>query len=147
MSSIILSGNIIINSDNTQIYLLYRKDHQYYETPGGKAKPEEIKDNSGPPTLKELEKVAERELFEEVDGIKEIVYRRYYRSVTFKTPDGREAIAHKFIIKIKGELKPKEDIFDLEKSRWLRIKDLEKYPLSPDLKLLVERIKKYFGKH
>lgn len=144
MPTIILSGNLIINSDNTRIYLLYRKDHRHYETPGGKVRPEECQ-NYSRPTRQELEKAAERELFEELSGIKRIISRRYFRAVKFNVPDGREAIAHKFIVRIIGEPRPNEDNFDLKKSRWLPIKTLEKYHLSPDLKMLLPAIKEYVG--
>lgn len=141
---LILSGNLIISPDNTQIYLLYRKDHQFYETPGGKVKPEECQ-NYFRPTLQELEKVAKRELGEEVSGIERILSMRYFQAVRFNVPDGREATAHKFIVRVKGELKPKEDNFDPRKSKWLPIANLEHYRLSPDLKILVPRIKEFFN--
>lgn len=144
MPDIILSGNLIISPDNSQIYLLYRKDHQVYETPGGKVKPEECV-NYFRPTRQELEKVAKRELFEEVSGIERILSMRYFRKVNFYVPDGREAIAHKFIVRIAGEPRPNEDNFDLKKSGWLPIRTLEKYQLSSDLKILSPAIKRYVG--
>jgi 8-oxo-dGTP pyrophosphatase MutT (NUDIX family) len=135
MPLLLLSGNLIIN-DKKEIYLLYRNDHLFYETPGGKVKPEECQDYSNP-TIEELEMVARRELQEEVAGIESIIALSYFKSVEFHTPDGREALAHKFIIRVKGLLHPKEKGFDKEKSRWIPVRELYKYPLSPDLKLLV----------
>lgn len=143
MSFLTLSGNLIIN-DNQEIYLLYRKDHSFYETPGGKVKPEECV-NKKHPTIQELRTTAQRELIEEVAGIKEVVSMEYFDKVEFKTPDGRTAIANKFITKVKGNLSPKEDLFDKEKSRWLKIKELKNHPLSPDLKLILPKINEYFN--
>ena len=144
MPDIILSGNLIISPDNSQIYLLYRKDHQFYETPGGKVKLEECV-NYFRPTRQELEKVAKRELLEEVSGIERILSMRYFQRVKFNVPDGREAIAHKFIVRIAGEPRPNEDNFDAKKSRWLPIKTLERYQRSPDSKILRPAIKEFVG--
>ncbi|MEK6950131.1 MAG: NUDIX domain-containing protein [Nanoarchaeota archaeon] len=135
MLPLLLSGNLIIN-EKKEIYLLYRNDHLFYETPGGKVKPEECKDYSNP-TIEELEMVARRELREEVAGIESILSMSYFQRIEFYTPDGREALAHKFITGVKGLLRSKEKGFDKEKSRWISLKELYKYPLSPDLKLLV----------
>lgn len=144
MPAITLSGNLIISPDNTRIYLLYRKDHQFYETPGGKVKPEECADFNKP-TISELEAVAKRELLEEVSGITEIVSMEFFLAVKFKVPDGRTAIANKFITRVKGRLCPREDHFDAEKSKWIKVDKLEKYPLSPDLKMLLPAIKEFFN--
>ena len=35
---LILSGCLVVN-ENKELLLLYRKDHNHYETPGGKVKP------------------------------------------------------------------------------------------------------------
>lgn len=133
--TIILSGNVIIN-DQREIYLLYRNDHLFYETPGGKVQPEECRDYAAP-TIEELAKVARRELQEEVAGIERIVSMSYFKSIEFITPDDREALAHKFITRIRGHPYPREKGFDRQKSRWIPLLELYKYPLSPDLKLLV----------
>lgn len=132
---LILSGNLIIN-EKREIYLLYRNDHWFYETPGGKVMPQECVDYNAP-TIEELEKVARRELLEEVGGIEKVVSMNYFKSIEFVTPDGREAIAHKFITRIKGNPYPQERGFDKEKSRWIPLAELYRYPLSPDLSLLV----------
>lgn len=137
---VILSGNLILN-ENNEIYLLYRKDHKFYETPGGKIKPEECQ-NPKHPTTQEIKTTAQRELLEEVAGIKEVISMEYFGKIEFQTPRGRKGVAHKFITKIKGSPSPNEDIFDREKSKYLPINQLEKYPLSSDLKLLVPKLKK-----
>jgi len=142
MNCIILSGNLIIN-DKKEVYLLYRMDHQFYETPGGKVRVSESRDIKHP-TLKELKMTAQRELYEEVGGIKEIISMDYFGKVSFEIPDGRNAIAYKFITKVEGKLYAKEKIFDKNKSKFIAYNELEKYPLSYDLKLLLPRIKRYF---
>ena len=139
MSNLVLSGNLIIN-DNKEVFLLFRKKHGFYETPGGKVKPEECQ-NPKHPTKQELQTTAQRELLEEVSGVEEITFMEYFDQVEFQIPDGREAIAHKFITKIKGDLSPKEDLFDKNKSKYLPLDGLEKFPLSPDLKLLLPKLK------
>ena len=142
MKEIILSGNLIINNQK-EIYLLFRKKHHFYETPGGKVKPEECSHQY--PTRQELQTTAQRELLEEVKGIEEISSMEYFAKVKLHFLDGRKAIAHKFITKVKGFLSPQEDIFDQKKSGYLPLSQLENYPLSPDLKLLLPKIKKYFS--
>jgi len=139
---ITLAGNIIINKKK-EIFLLYRIKHQFYETPGGKLRVSECRDMRMP-TLEELKQTAQRELFEEVDGIKEIISMEYFGKINFKVPDGRKAVAHKFITKVKGNLYAGEKIFDKNKSMFIYYNKLEEYPLSRDLRLLLPRIKKYF---
>ena len=138
MTQIILSGNLIVN-EQQEIYLLFRTKYNFYETPGGKVRKEEH--SGAEPTIDELEAVAQRELLEEVTGVKEIESMNYFGRVEFEAPVGRKAIAHKFVTKVIGELSPGEDIFDTEKSKWIKINELDKYPLSTDLKLLLPKIK------
>ncbi len=74
-NKLILSGCLVINTKR-EILLLYRKDHQHYETPGGKVNQDECL-NPKNPTLEELAKAAQRELHEEVSRnikIKTLVY-------------------------------------------------------------------------
>lgn len=138
MKKRILAGCIVINSKH-QIYLLWRNKHSWYETPGGKINPEECKDIHEP-TIKELENAALRELKEEVKGITKISNPSYLFSQDFQIPGKGEATAHKFLVRIEGELSPNEDIFNEEKSRFLEIKDLDKVPLSRDLTLLLPKL-------
>ncbi|MCF7866896.1 NUDIX domain-containing protein [Candidatus Woesearchaeota archaeon] len=131
MNEIVLSGNIILN-DDYRIYLLFRNKHAHYETPGGK-----LEENES------LEETAKRELLEEVSGIN-VISMDYFGSVAFLIPDGRKAIAHKFITKIKGNPYPNETLFDKDKSKWINLSDLEKEPISPDLKLFLPKLKSSF---
>lgn len=139
-----LSGNIILN-ENNEIYLLFRNKHQHYETPGGKVEGNECEDIENP-TKDELMSVAKRELLEEISGIEEIKSMDYFDNVEFTIPDGRKATAHKFITRVTGELEPKEDLFDKEKSRWFRISELDDVKISPDLALLLFKLKEKFAK-
>ncbi len=131
MEELVLSGCLVINPAG-EIYLLFRKKHKHYETPGGKVDPGE-----------ELKETALRELFEEVSGIRkeDIKSIEYFTSVRFIIPDGRRAIAHKFIIRLNKNLnlKPNEEIFDEKKSRFIPMDEFLKLgdQLSPDLKILV----------
>lgn len=136
MSEILLSGCIII--ENNKILLLFREDHQHYETPGGHVKKEDCIDIKNP-EVEELKKVAMRELLEEVKDIN-IVSMEYMAHISFRTPDKRKAVAHKFLTKIKGGPKINKDLF--EYCDWLDIDELEEYPLSPDLILLLPEIRK-----
>jgi 8-oxo-dGTP pyrophosphatase MutT (NUDIX family) len=138
MSKIILSGNLIIDKD--RIFLLYRKDHRFYETPGGKVKPEECS-NPKHPTVQELKTAAQRELIEEVGGIEEVISMEYFDKVEFKTPDGRDAVAHKFITRVKGNLFAQEEVFDKEKSTYLELAEIDQHPLSPDLSYFIPALK------
>lgn len=136
---IVLSGNIIIK--DKQILLLFRKSHQHWETPGGKVNRKESLNEE--PSLEELKLVAERELMEEVLGI-QIISMEYFGNVHFVIPDGREAIANKFLVEIEGNPKIGEpEIFS--KLEWLSLDKIKDYKISPDLKLFLDEIfKKFF---
>lgn len=120
---------------------MYRKDHNHFETPGGKVKTSECA-NPLNPTINELSKAARRELFEELGENIQISKLEYFGCVEFKIPDGRLAVANKFITQIISG-KPvinEPDLFsELE---YIPIKDLDKYPVSKDLKLFLSRLKK-----
>lgn len=140
MNKIILSGNIIVNN-NQEILLLKRKDHNHYETPGGKVEKSEMADGLNETVLKET---AKRELFEELGKQIQVKRMEYFGSVEFKIP-GKEiqATAHKFITEISGKPVINEpELFS--KMEWIHESELDNKPLSPDLKLLVKQIKNYF---
>src|SRR3989344_8406141 len=125
---IILAGCLILN-DQKELLLLYRKDHHYYETPGGKIKPEECA-NFEHPTIDELAQAAKRELFEELGNNITIDELRYFGAIEFTIPDGRKAIANKFTTKI---IRGKPIINEPEtfcKLDYLAIEHLEKQSLS-----------------
>lgn len=141
MEKLILSGCILLNGNN-EIILLHRIKHDHYETPGGKIDPEECIDFKNP-TIEELKKAALRELSEEISNTIEIEKPIYLDKIEFTIPDGRESIAHKFLVKIKYGI-PKvnsneTDIFDHCKS--IPINELVNYKLSPDLKLFLPELK------
>jgi 8-oxo-dGTP pyrophosphatase MutT (NUDIX family) len=135
---LILSGGIIIN-DRKEMLLLYRKDHKHYETPGGKVRLDECK-NQDKPTIEDLARTAERELREEIGNVK-TEGLRYFGKVEFIIPDGKKAIANKFLTRIisgKPQIAEPEKFSRLE---YLPISRLEEYPISPDLKLLMPVLK------
>ncbi|MBS3168656.1 NUDIX hydrolase [Candidatus Woesearchaeota archaeon] len=137
---LILSGCLVFN-DKNEILLLYKKNHKHYETPGGKVNLDECS-NPDDPTIEDLKKAASRELFEELGNNIEVEDLEYFTKVEFTIPDGRKAIAHKFITKIiSGEPKVNEpEIFS--KFDYLSINKLDQYSISPDLKLLINLLKK-----
>jgi len=133
-----------LENNNKEIYLLFRKDHLFYEVPGGKINSNECQ-NPKHPTLQELKVAAQRELFEEVSGITKVTFMDYFSKTEFQTPTGKKYLSHLFITKIIGQPVPNEDIFDKEKSQFIPLVQLEKYPLSMNLKLFLPLIKKQFG--
>ncbi len=138
---IILSGSLIINN-NSELLLLYRNDHHHYETPGGKINSDECEDlaNISEP---ELKLVAERELREELGSKLKVSPLQYFGNVEFIIPDGRLAVAHKFTTKIISGEPHLAEPETFEKLDWLQINHLESYPLSPDLRLLLPKIKQF----
>lgn len=140
MKSIILSGNIIVNN-NQEILLLFRKDHNHYETPGGKVERSDMLNGLNEDVLKST---AKRELLEELGDQIEVKRMEYFGNVEFQIPGKNiKAIAHKFITEIEGEAKINEpELFS--KLEWIHESELESKPISPDLKKMVKQIKNYF---
>ena len=140
---ILLSGCLIVNQ-NKEILLLYRRDHKHYETPGGKVDPGEVSDPEKP-TIAELAKSAERELYEEIGKDIKIKKLEYFGKVEFEIPDGRKAVANKFLTRIISgtPIINEPELFD--RFDYLPIQSLEQYSISPDLKLLVNKLKQYFS--
>ncbi|MCD4759668.1 NUDIX hydrolase [archaeon] len=137
---ILLSGCFVLN-DKREILLLYRKKHGHYETPGGKVHLEECS-NPDNLTIEDLAKTAERETYEELGDKLKIGELTYFGKAEFKIPDGRLAIAHKFVTSIiRGSPKLTEpELFS--RMDWLPIDRLGDYAISPDLKLLLPEIKR-----
>jgi len=134
---VIFSGSLIIN-DKKEILLLHRKDHNYYETPGGKLEYTDC-DCENKITIKDLERCAIREIFEELGAEFMMEELSYFDNVTFSISDGRKAIAHKFITKILfGNPKINEEKFD--KLKYIPIDQLDDYNISEDLKLLLPKL-------
>ena len=130
---LILSGCLIINEKN-EILLLFRKDHKHYETPGGKVP----HDN---PSLEQLKNSALREAYEELGNDIKLAEPKYFGKTDFIIPDGRRGIANKFMTRlISGTPKVNEpEIFS--KFAWLSIETLKEQPISPDLKLLADKLR------
>ena len=140
---ILLSGCLILN-DKKEILLLYRKDHHHYETPGGKVRKEECT-HPNDPTIDDLAKTAEREVYEELGSEIKIETLKYFTSVEFTTPDGRLAHAHKFLTKIHSGTPHLNEPEQFSKLEYLPLRYLEDYPLSPDLRLLLAKVKGLAG--
>ena len=141
-NKLILAGCLILNGYG-ELLLLCRHDSGHYETPGGKIEANETK-NPDKPAIAELKIAALRELHEELGQGFICTEPEYFGKVDFKTRDGRDAIAHKFVTKIiSGEPSINEpEIFS--GMRWIKISELEKNVLSPDLILLLPKIRKLF---
>lgn len=142
---LILSGCIILN-DRKEVLLLYRKDHQHYETPGGKVESYECSDPKNP-SREDLAKTAEREAKEELGSDIRLEGWSYFGKADFITPDGREAVAHKFLVKMIGGVPRLNEPEKFSRIDYLPIEKLEQYPLSPDLKLLLDQLRKHFKIH
>jgi len=141
---LILSGTILVN-EHKKICLLYRMKHAHYETPGGKVDPEDAVDPENP-SLEELEVAARRELAEEVGPSIEIHSFKYFDSVRFTIPDGRDAIAHKFIANVSGDISvniAEGNLFD--KVGVFSLDELDNIKLSPDLQILLHRLMNRFS--
>ncbi len=134
----------MIVNDQKEILLLYRKDHKHYETPGGKVDKTEC-NNPQNPSLGELARTAEREVYEELGNDIKIEKLRYFGSVEFTVPDGRTAIANKFITRIVSGTPRINEPQTFSKLDYLPIQTLEVYPISPDLKLFLLKLNKYFN--
>lgn len=142
---LVLAGNIIYNRTDAGIYLLWRRDSQHYETPGGKVTCEDCGTQvmlSHAIDLEMLEQTARRELSEEVEGI-EVKHMTYFGFADAQTSDGRSIRAHKFLTRITGEPVVREtERFCTERSGYIPLSLLPTKPLSPDLPLFLNRLEK-----
>ncbi len=139
---LVLSGNLIVN-ERKEILLLFRVKHGHWETPGGKVEPEEVRDWDSP-RVEELRKTAQRELSEELGKEVKASVEDYFGNIEFIIPDGRKAVVHKFVTRIVAGFPVLSEPENFSKMEYLPIEELENYPLSPDLKILLPEIKKYF---
>ncbi len=135
---IILSGCLVVN-ERREILLLYKKDHRHYEAPGGKVDLAECS-NPDHPSIDDLARTAERELHEELGDAIRVERLEYFGNVSFRIPDGRYAVAHKFLTRITAgtPILAEPDIF--LKFDYLPINRLGDYPISPDLRVLLPRL-------
>lgn len=139
MEKLILSGCLVVNK-NKEILLLYKTNHKHFETPGGKIKTDECT-NPKRPSIEELKKTAERETYEELGNKIKLEELNYFGKIEFTIPDGRKAIAHKFLTNIISGEPTLNEPETFNKIKWIPIKDLEKFKISPDLKLLCDKLK------
>jgi 8-oxo-dGTP pyrophosphatase MutT (NUDIX family) len=134
---LVLSGCLIIN-DKREVLLLKRKDHNHYETPGGKVRLAEI---SKEITINDLSKTAERETYEELGRDIFLDKLVYFEKIEFKIPDGRNAIANKFLTKVIHGVPQVNEPERFSEIKWIPMERLNEEPISPDLKLLLPKIK------
>lgn len=135
---LVLVSCMIIN-DKNEMLLLYRKDHKHLETAGGRVESSDV-ENPQKITIDELKRAAIREAHEELGDI-ELAPLKLFKSTEFKIPDGRNAIAHKFLTKIiKGTPKIMEPERFL-RIEWISLNEFDKHLVSPDLKLLANKLK------
>src|SRR3989344_1503680 len=139
-NKLLLSGCLILNKNN-ELLLLYRKDHGFYETPGGKVEHSECFDFENP-KVEELKKTAERELFEELGNNIKISGLEFFGSIEFKIPNGRLAVANKFVTKLISGIPIINEPNNFSKLDYLSVSSLETFPLSSDMKLLLPDLKK-----
>ncbi len=136
---LILSGCLVLN-DKKEILLLFREDHCHYETPGGKVRLSECK-NPENPSVDDLSKAAERELYEELGNHINVEKLKYFDKAEFTIPDGRLAVANKFLTRIISGTPKINEPERFSKLEWLPLTTLEKYPISPDLRILLPMLK------
>lgn len=136
---LVLSGCLVVNGQD-EVLLLYKTEHNHYETPGGKVEAEECA-NPSEPTLEDLAHTAERETHEELGEDLHLSELVYFGAAEFIIPGGQRGIAHKFLTRIllgQPSIREPEKFLKLE---YLPLKDLENYPLSPDLQQLAPRLR------
>ena len=139
---LILSGYLVVN-DKKEVLWLYKTKYEHYKTPGGKIELNDCK-NPEKPTKTDLTKTAKRELFEELGKDIKIKKLLYFGAVEFTIPDARLAAANKFITKITSGIPRINEPEIFSKIEYLPIEHLEKYPISPDLKLLLSKFAKFY---
>ncbi len=138
---VLLSGCLILN-DRKEVLLLYRRDHNHYETPGGKVRLRECS-NPKNPAIVDLARTAEREAYEELGNDIKLAELSYFLKVEFAIPDGRKAVAHKFLTKILSGKPRLNEPDTFSKMDYLPVETLEEYSISPDLQLFLEELKSH----
>ena len=130
MEKIILSGSAIIEND--KLLLIYKKNQDHYEFPGGKVEENET-----------LEEAAIRETKEEIGCEIEII--KYLGYIDF-TINNKEFRSHNFLSKIKNNQEPK--IIEKDKFNNMIWLDLNEYnnnsnqiKLAPNVKGFITTLK------
>lgn len=135
---VILASCIILNEKNE--ILLLKRHEGYYETPGGKVRPNDCI-NPKKTVRTDFLRAALRELHEELGENIKIKNPKFFARIAFKTLAGKNAVVYKFIMQYKsGRLRlcePKT----FEKFKWIKISELERYQMSPDMVKLIPKIR------
>jgi 8-oxo-dGTP diphosphatase len=119
-----LAGNLIILDG--KVLLLYRKDEEHWEVPGGKVEEDES------PT-----RAAVREAEEEI-GVEPSLEKPFY-SGEFQHND-QIFLWHCYKASIEGEPEIKEDKF--EKLKWFKASELDGLELAPNIELILPALRK-----
>lgn len=119
-----LAGSLIVRG--RKILLLYRKDENHWEVPGGKVKEKEN------PT-----EAAVREAKEEI-GAEASLEKPFYSGEFQK--DGDIFLWHCYKASIEGEPEIQEDKF--EKLEWLEASELDDLDLAPNLEMILPALRK-----
>jgi len=143
MQTLTLNGRIILASclivnDKRELLLLYRPEHEHYETPGGHVDKEDCK-NPTKPTLEDFARAAIREGHEELGPV-EFSQPTLFAEVHFNTPKGIPATVYKFLTKItQGTPKIAEpELFT--KLEYVPITELHKKSLAPDFTHFLKKL-------
>jgi 8-oxo-dGTP pyrophosphatase MutT (NUDIX family) len=138
------SGTFIIN-DHSEVLVLYRRNHDRYETPGGKPNPGECKTPSRP-TIGELEKIALRETTEELGKGIRLKETQYIGNVEFYRTDGKRMKVAKFFTTLASGIPKVGEPDTFSHMRYIPIDKLHKYSLAKDLRLFIPKLKMFYSK-
>jgi mutator protein MutT len=120
-----LAGSLIV--EDGEILLLYRKDNEHWEVPGGKVEEDES------PT-----EAAIREAEEEIGG--EISLQKPFYTGEFQH-NGEMFLWNGYVAKIKsGEPKIQEDKF--RELKWFKGSELDELELAPNLEMILPGLRK-----
>ena len=128
MKKTLSAGGIVLN-DKGQVLLIHQVEGDAWCFPKGHVEEGE-----------DLLRAAEREVYEELGSDISLAPLEYFGSVEFTVPDGRIAVANKFLTKIlSGEPQLAEpEVFD--RFDYISIIDLENKNISSDLKLFLDKL-------
>lgn len=138
---LVLVSNIVVNAQH-EILLLFRRDHQWYETPGGKPEAADCV-NPESPSQEDFRRAADRELQEEVGPDVRVGTPSLFVRIEFTIPDGRKAVAYKFTRPYVGGTPRVMESDRFSHVKWIPLRTLEEFPLSPDLRELAPTLKAY----
>jgi len=137
---LLLASMLIIRDDNS-VLLLYRSDHDHWETPGGKVQPGDCV-RPEQPLIDDYCRTALRETHEELGNDIVLSAPELAYAIAFKTPHHIPARAYKFKARILQGTPQIVETKIFTRCEYLPIAQLEQYPLAPDLRMALSEIKK-----